>query len=532
MRQGVIASALIGIGYILNKRKVNHIQYSAEAMAESLLGTGKMKGVVFPLQSYTQNDEGSYKVSEVQQHYYDVLNPILKEKDWKLIDEVNKLDMRWKGRANVKKIRDEWNEDLMKSAPPKTSSGRPPTHPKTGTPQYRVWDAWMHNNHSRGRFKTKNEFIRVFLKNNAGIKFPEQSNKAICGFVNDGGKDKTLICPYSFMWMDAVSNLQTGMINEKGLEAYRKSPEGATLRGKTKQEYYGYINDLYIERTGVKPMTPIVRDGKIVSGKIDYNNNAGVWLMSKKTSNFVVSYKRIIDGKIIYTTPQKESGVTEQRVMLDLNAKAKKVIEAWDLTPQGQVANRKGHVDLYQIYTKTAKKGYDARENLSIIPPYAGWGLKNTVALFEEHIEGWLKEVKKWLPKLRRAEKEDDANDWAEWLVDDSDPSYYGQLKWAVMKKNSWTGKRKEDTRYSKRKDWFDRYMKGHEIDYSESRTGKFRVGVNYMSNADIISKIPPKELQRLIDEYKQEQEDADKKHEAWKKERDSRLKHTIDSMK
>ncbi len=532
MRQGIIASALIGIGYILNKRKVNHIQYSAEAMAESLLGTGKMKGVVFPLQSYTQNDEGSYKVSEVQQHYYDILNPILKEKDWKLIDEVNKLEMRWKGRANVKKIKDEWNEDLMKSAPPKTSSGKPSEHPKVGTPQYRVWDAWMHNIHSRGRFKTKNEFIGVFLKNNAGIKFPEQSNKAICGFVNDGGKDKTLICPYSFMWMDAVSNLQTGMINEKGLEAYRKSPEGATLRGKTKQEYYGYINDLYIERTGVKPMTPIVRDGKIVSGKIDYNNNAGVWLMSKKTSNFVVSYKRISDGKIIYTTPQKESGVTEQRVMLDLNAKAKKVIEAWDLTPHGRVANRKGNVDLYQIYTKTAKKGYDARENLTIIPPYAGWGLKNTVALFEEHIEGWVKEVKKWLPKLRKAVKEDDANDWAEWLVDDSDPSYYGQVKWAVMKNNSWIGKRKEDTRYSKRKEWFNRYMKGHEIDYSESRTGKYRLGVNNLSNAEILSKIPPKELQRLIDEYKQEQEEADKGHEAWKKERDSRLKNTLDSMK
>jgi hypothetical protein len=95
MRQGIIASALIGIGYILNKRKVNHIQYSAEAMAESLVGTGKMKGVVFPLQSFKQNDKGSYKVSEVQQHYYDVLNPILKEKDWKLINEVNKLDMRW-----------------------------------------------------------------------------------------------------------------------------------------------------------------------------------------------------------------------------------------------------------------------------------------------------------------------------------------------------------------------------------------------------------------------------------------------------
>ena len=122
------------------------------------------------------------------------------------------------------------------------------------------------------------------------------------------------------------------------------------------------------------------------------------------------------------------------------------------------------------------------------------------------------------------------------WLVDDSDPSYYGQVKWAVMKNNSWTGKRKEDTRYANRRDWFKRYMKGYEIDYSPDgnthRTGKFRVGVNYWSNAEILSKIPPKELQRLIDEYKQEQEEVDKAHEAWKKERDSRLKHTIDSMK
>ena len=159
MRQSIIASALIGLGYILHKGNVNRNQYSAEYMAESLVGTGKMKSIVYPL-----------RTQEVKEFYDTLLIPLLKDKDSKKINEINELNMLWRSRAKVREVRDKWLGALVKSAPPKpTSSGKTVDRPHSGSPEYRVWDAWMHNNHSRGRFKTKKDFISVFLINNLGI---------------------------------------------------------------------------------------------------------------------------------------------------------------------------------------------------------------------------------------------------------------------------------------------------------------------------------------------------------------------------
>ena len=516
MRHGVLATLLIGAGYILQRPKVNEDVYYAEYMAESMIGSkGKLKGVVYPILS-----------TDIRAEYHTILSPLISDKLWKRIIEVNNIP-RFSRRKEVNAVFEQWLDSLLKVY---SKEGSTPTDRimQARTIGSAIDDAFMHNRHSRGQFKTenKNRFMDNFLTHYIGIPAYSQHDRIICGMDDRGELE---FKPYSIAWLSTISSLKLKNLYDFGIEEYRLGPVGTTTKGKAKQEYYAYVHDTYIENTGVKPIIPTLTDTGIKGGRVDTNDNAGIWLTEKKSNN-VLSKAYRSDG--IKTNASKQSeAIIEQKVMLDLNAQLRNLIDDWERNPRNKFQLPYASNDPYYIYSKQ-KRNY-TYVNVGLIPPYAGWGLNNTVELFEEYLNGWDSELKKWLPKIRKADKKDDKVAIEKWLMDDSEPPE-GQDGWVDESLSSWSGKKRSHTQIAKRESWFEQqYMKGNEMDYSTNYyTGSRGYGLNRLSNNDIMALIPKSEAKRLITKYTKEQNEIDKNTDEWRKVRDAKLKKTIANLK
>jgi len=516
MRHGLLASVLIGIGYFLQHPKVNEGTYNAEYVADSLIGSeSKMKGVVYPLM-----------YNDFYRDYNNLLSPLISNSLWKKISEVNNYPRNFRRRETLRETFVDWNATLLKKYP-RTSRGvgtKIEIQPQTIGSS--IDDAWMHNRHSRGRFTDKDSFIANFIHIYLGVGRPNQHIRIISGIEYGELIFKT----YCVSWLNSVAELNLDNLLGGGLEEYRRGPVGKSSKVKAVQEYYAHVHDTYIEKTGVKPMIPTwSAENGIQGGRVDTVDNAGIWLTEKKSQ--IVAKHQAANG-IISGAQKHSDGIIEQKVMPDLNAAFRKVISSWEGSIYNKSQLEEAKNNPYFIYDLTVRRG-EGYSKVGLIPPYTGWDMRNTVKVFEEYLDGLHLELKKWLPKIRKANRKDDKDALEKWLLDDAElPA--GQSEWVDESLQSYSGLKRSNTQSAKRERWFEQsFMKGIEMDYSSNYyTGGRGYGLNRLSNDDMMAFIPKSEAERLITKYTKEQNKSDKNAIEWRKVRDAKLKNTIANLK